>query len=167
MAVSVTQLRFLVTPSLSSIWIVLMGSNSQFQLLPHPTSKAKYSFFFFFGSIHRMWKFPDQGSNPSHSRGNTGSLASWATRELPKAKQMISPMEWLHSFLFYFMLFYIILFLGPNQQHLEVPRLGVESELQMPACTTATATGDLNLVFEPHHSSRQCHWVRPGIEPAY
>ena len=30
-------------------------------------------------------------------------------------------------------------FLGPHPQHMEVPRLGVESELQLPAYTTATA----------------------------
>ena len=31
-------------------------------------------------------------------------------------------------------------FLGPHLQHTEVPGLGVESELQLPAYTTATAT---------------------------
>ena len=35
-------------------------------------------------------------------------------------------------------------FLGPHLQHKEVPRLGVESELQLPAYTTATATPDLS-----------------------
>ena len=33
-------------------------------------------------------------------------------------------------------------FLGGHPQQKEVPRLGVESELQLPACTTATATQD-------------------------
>ena len=32
--------------------------------------------------------------------------------------------------------------LGPHPQHMEVPRQGVESELQLPAYTTATATPD-------------------------
>ena len=31
-------------------------------------------------------------------------------------------------------------FLGPHTRHLEVPRLGAESELQLLAYTTATAT---------------------------
>ena len=31
-------------------------------------------------------------------------------------------------------------FLGLHSQHMEVPRLGVELELQLPAYTTATAT---------------------------
>ena len=49
----------------------------------------------------------------------------------------------------------IILFfvyLGPRLWHMEVPRLGVESELQPPAHTTATGT---NRMWDPHHSSQQ------------
>ena len=38
---------------------------------------------------------------------------------------------------------------------MEVPRLGVESEPQLPAYTTATATPDPSHVFDLHHSSRQ------------
>ena len=38
------------------------------------------------------------------------------------------------------------LFLGPHSQHMEVPRLGVESELQLPAYTTVTAMPDPSLV---------------------
>ena len=41
---------------------------------------------------------------------------------------------------------------------MEVPRLGVESELQLPAYTTATAMQDLSLVCDLHHSSQQ-HWI--------
>ena len=38
------------------------------------------------------------------------------------------------------------------------PRLGVESELLLPAYTTATATWDPSPVCDLHHSSRQC-WI--------
>ena len=38
---------------------------------------------------------------------------------------------------------------------MEVPRLGVESELQLPAYTTATATQDPNCICNLQHSSRQ------------
>ena len=41
-----------------------------------------------------------------------------------------------------------VYFLGLHLWHVEVPRLGVELELQLPACTTATATLDLN--FAPY-----------------
>ena len=58
-------------------------------------------------------------------------------------------------------------FLEPYLRHMEVPRLGVESELQLPAYTTATATQDQSHVCDPHYSSQQCRmlWVRPRIEP--
>ena len=45
--------------------------------------------------------------------------------------------------------------LGLHPRHLEVPRLGVKSELQLPTCTTATAMWDLSPVCDRHHSSRQ------------
>ena len=45
---------------------------------------------------------------------------------------------------------FIFIFLGPNPRHMEVPRLGVESELQLLAYTTATATPDLSHVCDIH-----------------
>ena len=39
-----------------------------------------------------------------------------------------------------------------------VPRLGVESELQLPTYTTATATRDPSCICDLHHSSWQ-HWI--------
>ena len=56
------------------------------------------------------------------------------------------------------LLFYCFAFLGPHLCHMEVPRLGVPSELQPPAYTTATATRDPSRICDPHHSSRQ-HWI--------
>ena len=41
---------------------------------------------------------------------------------------------------------------------MEVPKLGVESELQLSAYTTATATGNPSHVCNLHHSSWQ-HWI--------
>ena len=46
------------------------------------------------------------------------------------------------------------LFLGPHVQHMEVPRLGVELELQLPAYTSATTTWDLSCIYDLHQSSR-------------
>ena len=46
-------------------------------------------------------------------------------------------------------------FLGPHLRHMEVHRLGVESELQLPAYTTATATRDPSNVCDLYHSSQQ------------
>ena len=52
-------------------------------------------------------------------------------------------------------------FLGPHMQHMDVPRLGVEPELQLLAYTTATATRDPNHVCDLHHSSWQCWILNP------
>ena len=47
---------------------------------------------------------------------------------------------------------------------MEVSRLGVESELQLPAYATATATWDPSLVFDVHHSSWQHRILNPLSE---
>ena len=43
-------------------------------------------------------------------------------------------------------LFVCFCFLGPHLHHMEVPRLGVTSELQLPAYTTETARWDLSQI---------------------
>ena len=49
----------------------------------------------------------------------------------------------VYSFiLFLFIYFLSFVFLGAHPRHMEVPRLVVESELQLTAYTTATATRD-------------------------
>ena len=67
----------------------------------------------------------------------------------------------------FFLSFFV--FLGPHPWHMEFPRLGVKSELQLQAYTTATASQDLSHICDLQHSTWQCwsltHWVRPGIEP--
>ena len=45
--------------------------------------------------------------------------------------------------------------------HMEVPRLGVESELQPPAYARARATWDPSHVYDLHHSSWQCRILNP------
>ena len=54
--------------------------------------------------------------------------------------------------------FFFFCFSGPHLRHMEVPRLGVLSELQLPAYATATATSEPSLVCDLHHSSQQ-HWI--------
>ena len=60
-------------------------------------------------------------------------------------------------------LFFFFVFLGPHPQPMEVPRLGVQSELQVPAYTTATATTtwDQSHVCNLHHSSRPHRILNP------
>ena len=61
----------------------------------------------------------------------------------------------IKQYVIFFVVFvFFFYFLGPHPQHMEVPRLGVESELQLPAYTTVTATQDPSCVCDLHHSSR-------------
>ena len=55
-------------------------------------------------------------------------------------------------------------FLGPCLWYMKVPRLGVETELQMLAYTTATATLDPSHICDLHHSSRQHRVLNPLSE---
>ena len=48
---------------------------------------------------------------------------------------------------------------------MKVPRLGVKSELQLSAYTTAPATRDLNRVFDLHHSSQE-RWTPDPLSEA-
>ena len=56
-------------------------------------------------------------------------------------------MSYLHHFL---TLFFFFCFLGLHLRHMEVPRLGVDSELQLPAYTPPTAKPDLSHVCDLH-----------------
>ena len=71
----------------------------------------------------------------------------------------------LEGLLFFFLSFF---FLGLHLQHMEVPRLGVKLELQLPAY--ATAMPDLSRVCDLHHRHGNAisltYWARPGIAPA-
>ena len=70
--------------------------------------------------------------------------------------------EWINKreFLFSF-------FLGLHLRHREVPRLGVVSELQLRAYTTAsvTSTPDPVHICDLHHSSQQC-WILSPLSEA-
>ena len=58
-------------------------------------------------------------------------------------------------------LFLLFFFLGPHLQHMEVPGLGAESELQLPAYATGTATQDSSRICDLCHSL----WQREILNP--
>ena len=58
----------------------------------------------------------------------------------------------------------LFFFLEPQPRHIEVPRLGVELELYLPAYTTATAMRDPSSVCDLHHSLWQCQVLNPLSE---
>ena len=66
--------------------------------------------------------------------------------------------------LFFCFLLCLFVFSGPHLQHMEVSRLGVQSELQLLASTTATAIQDPSCVCDLHNSSQQCPILNPLSE---
>ena len=73
----------------------------------------------------------------------------------------------IHIFHFFFFV------LGPQLQHMEVPSLGVESELKLLAIATATATTYIiatatSATYTTAHINARSltYWARPGIKPA-
>ena len=61
-------------------------------------------------------------------------------------------------------LFFSFCFLEPHLWHMEVPRLGLGSELQLQPYTTATTMQDLSCVCDLPHSSWQCWVLNPLSE---
>ena len=76
----------------------------------------------------------------------------------------VRPSDLIH--LFFFLFFWgdvSFLFLGPHPRHMEVPRLGIKSELQPTAYATTTVMCDPSLICDPdlYHSS----WHRWILNP--
>ena len=90
---------------------------------------------------------------------------SFCDNEYKDCKQIFSLVYtiWVSEIVFIFILFYFI-FGGLHLWHMEVPWLGIELELQLPAYATATATKDLSRIFDLHHSSWQRWILNPLIE---
>ena len=63
------------------------------------------------------------------------------------------------DFLFVFFFFFLGL------RHMEVPRLGVKSEIWLLAYAIATATQDSSHICDLHHSSQQC-WILNTLSQA-
>ena len=57
--------------------------------------------------------------------------------------------------------FRLFIYLGPHPGHMKVPRLGVKSELWLPAYITATATPDPSRLCHLHCSPRQRRIFNP------
>ena len=60
--------------------------------------------------------------------------------------------------------FFSCCFLGLHLRHMEVPKLGVQLELQLPAHATATAMQDPSHIDDLHHSLQQCRILNPLSE---
>ena len=76
--------------------------------------------------------------------------------------QQLCGWAWEAVLLFFlFLFFFVFVFLGPHLWHMEVPRLGVASELQPPAYATVTAMPDPSHICDLYHSSRQRRILNP------
>ena len=62
---------------------------------------------------------------------------------------------------YYYYYYYYYCFLGPHLWHMEVPRLEVQSGLQLLAYTTAITTQDLSHVCNLYYSSQQRQILNP------
>ena len=78
-------------------------------------------------------------------------------------RSQIKEQSLLTSMTFFFFFFFFV-FLGPCPWHMQVPRLGVESELYLMAYTTATSTPNPSRVCDLHYGSWQCQILNPPRE---
>ena len=101
------------------------------------------------------WRVPGMGSEKMHILppiilGTTIQPTGWI-------RKLSSTYAFYYYFSFLFFSFFF--FLGLHPWHMEVPKLGVESVLQLPAY--ATATHNPSYVCNLHHSSWQCWILNP------
>ena len=73
----------------------------------------------------------------------------WSSKRQEKVKEKVCVIVSVFFFIFYFFV------LGLHLWHMEVPRLGVELELQLLPYTTDTTTCDLSHICVLHQSSWQ------------
>ena len=92
-------------------------------------------------------------SRAEHAHNRTDVILSVTTCYYIKNKQWFN---WSQCVLIEFVVF--------HSWHMEVPRLGVESELQQLAYATATASPDPSHICNLHHSSQKCHILNPLSE---
>ena len=149
---------------------------------------SPYSLFNWGGimALLSTWKFLGQGLNLSyscdlyHSCGNPGSFNplrrgqgwnlhlhsdlscySWILNLLHHSRNSITVCSVYIDSLIEWNFFLIFAFFRAPLRHMEVPRIGVESELHLLAHTTATAMPDPSHVCNLHHSSWQCWILNP------
>ena len=70
----------------------------------------------------------------------------------------------IENFLLFLSFFFFFFFLGPNLQHVEVPRLGANQNYSCRPTPQPQQWQDLNYICDLHHSSRQCWIPHPVIK---
>ena len=67
----------------------------------------------------------------------------------------------ISSKIYIYIYFVFLSFLGPHPRHMEIPRLGVRSELLLPAYARATAMPDPSRICNLHGNVRQHRILHP------
>ena len=113
----------------------------------------------------RRWEFSKRRYlYPFSAEALWYSQASKSDAESAGEAVALSLLAYLTNLNFFFCLLSFV-FSGQHPRHMEVPRLGVRSELQLQvqlqAYATAAAMPDLSLICDLHHSSRQRRILNP------
>ena len=124
------------------------------ELLRGVSFKYTYSFYRYFLGSHSA---PDAVLSSKLQWGikqESGSQGAYilSQRDRPRTRKQI-------------IYLFILLFPGLHLQHMDISRIGVKSELQLPPYITATATQDPSHVCDLHHSSWQC-WIPDPLSKA-
>ena len=148
-------LFFVKGPHPRHMEIPRLGFESELQLLAYSTATA----------------IPDPSPicNLYHNSGqcrilNPLSEARDQTCLLMGTSRVLNPLSHNGNSYMTFYLLFVYCLLGPHLQHMEVPRLGVALELQLPAYTSVTAVPDLSSICNLHYSSGQCRIFSPLSE---
>ena len=120
-------------------------------------NQTKYNMWSWGGSSHST--LPPAGQRRWLWGGDGRSFCAWLLNFLSPLEEMQRCNTRPHRKTCVEWNFFIFNFLGPHLWHIEVPRLGVESELQLPVHITATAIPDLSHICDLHQSLRQCQIV--------
>ena len=133
-----------------------------------PLVNSRTSFMF------QYWHL-NQNSLETDLNGSSSSwVAVWSAHQLLLFFYVLSSLWSLRNFSFWLwtqcalkpkkplshpaLLLFYFCFLGPHLWHMEVLRIGVQSELQLLAYATATAPSDLSCICNLYHSSWK-HWI--------
>ena len=126
------------------------------------------------GSLDSVESWDSRGISEPQDRVQVTWVSIWSRATTYPPPPRLSPIALSGArdivFILYLFIYLFILsftFLGPHPRPMEVPRPGVQLELWLLAYTTATATPDLSLVCNLHHSSRQCQIPNPLSETRY
>ena len=86
--------------------------------------------------------------------------ALWVREDKRSQSEITEAVCW-DQVVFFFIFYFYFCFLGPHLWHMDVPRLGVESDLQLPAYATSTRMWDPSCACSPQSSS----WQRRILNP--